>query len=198
MITLEKSFVSGVGGYSAAPHTFTQIKRTDKYAMYHRTRQDGRHFTYEVFKIQIKPKGTRIFQVVLEDDTEQYPSNSAFGHTAWEYRHLQWAETAYNNLIQTGSPREGFVIDPVAIDSDPEADTLLLNSTIVPITKLKHISLKLPTGEFSTKDLAEFNKTDYNNAAVFLRDSLQQGTIKFIKEERRALKGKPTKIYVKS
>lgn len=59
-------------------------------------------------------------------------------------------------------------------------------------------TLLFPVGEFSTTELAEFNKISYPNASVFLKASLEAGTIKFVKEERRNAKGKATKLYAKA
>jgi hypothetical protein len=84
MIKLEKTFVSGDGGFSNDPLTYTLVERTESAAVYERSRQ-GMIKDYEVFKIRVLEKGKKIFTKIVQEDTEQYPSSEQFGKTAWSY-----------------------------------------------------------------------------------------------------------------
>lgn len=168
MKKLDITFVSGDGGFSSDPLTYNQLKRTEKVALYQRSR-DGKVFDYEVFFIKVDPKGKKTFEQILEDDTEKYPSNEKFGHIAWSCSSRDRAEQLYKELCKR-------------IEQPEEEEKPIL----------------LPVGEFSTTELAEHNKVPYPIAAIFIRTSLESGAIKFIKEERRNVKGKATKIYAKA
>ena len=80
MIKLEKTFVSGDGGFSNDPLTYTLVERTESAAVYERSRQ-GMIKDYEVFKIRVLEKGKKIFTKIVQEDTEQYPSSEQFGKT---------------------------------------------------------------------------------------------------------------------
>ncbi len=59
------------------------------------------------------------------------------------------------------------------------------------------ITIIFPDSEFSCKDLADFNKSDYITASLSLKIALQNKNITFLREEMRnpTGKGKKTKIY---
>jgi hypothetical protein len=84
MKILETQFISGAGGYSSDPLTYTQVARNDNFAVYERSR-DGKVKDYEVFRIKVLKAGTCIFQQVLAEDEEQYATSSSFGKTAWSF-----------------------------------------------------------------------------------------------------------------
>lgn len=171
MIQLETTFVSGEGGFSQDPLTYTQLIRTDKVAIYERSR-DGKVKDYEVFFVKVDPKGKKIFNTVLEDDREKYPSNEQFGRIAWSFSSKGGALQRYEELCKKAE---------TPAEEEESVKELLF-----------------PVGEFSTTELAEFNKVPYPNASIFVKTSLEAGTIKFVKEERRNIKGKATKLYAKA
>lgn len=99
MIKLETTFVSGAGGFSSEPLTYKQVKRNEKAAIYERSRNEIIK-DYEVFLIKISPKGKQIFDTVLEDDTENYPSTNQFGHSAWSCLTLKAATDRFNRICE--------------------------------------------------------------------------------------------------
>lgn len=170
MITLEKQFVSGEGSFSQNPLTYTQLQRTDKVALYERSR-DGKVFDYEVFFIKIEPKGKKTFNQILEDDREHYPSHEQFGRIAWSLSTKDRALQRYKELCnKSEAPEEENSVKP----------------------------LLFPVGEFSTTELAEFNKISYPNASVFVKVSFEAGIIKFVRDEHRNARGKATRLYTKA
>jgi len=193
MIELEKEFKSGDGGFSANPLTYTQLKRNEKAAVYMRSR-DGKPFDFEVFLIKIKKKGTQIFQKILEDDTECYPSSSQFGRIAWSVSSQGLAMCRFQELTN------GNVDD--ATEETPEVE----DTPIKPIVKVnddnddakpyKGPDLSFPVGEFSTKQLAEHNKVQYPIAFLFRKEAERKGKIKFSRKQKADGRGKPTDIFV--
>jgi len=171
MIKLEKTFVSGEGGFSTDPLTYTQLARSETTAIYERSR-NGVPKDYEVFRIKILPKGTKVFQTVTEDDQEKYPGTSQFGFIAWSYNNRARAMKAYEDLTKEAA-------------GAAEEEAKPAKAVVVPV------------GEFSTIELAEKNGIQYATASIFMKDALSTNKIKFVREERRNVKGKPTKLYIK-
>lgn len=168
MIKLETTFVSGDGGFSTNPLTYTQLARTDKVAIYERAR-NGRAFDFEVFNIKVLPKGTKVFESITEDDQERYPGSSQFGFSAWTFVSRDRAMDRYNELVKES-----------------------LGET----TEKKE--LVIPVGEFTVGELAEKNSVDYARASLFVKTGVESKVIRFVREERRQAKGKPNKIYSKA
>ena len=54
---------------------------------------------------------------------------------------------------------------------------------------------KFPTGKFSTKELAALLNVTYTDAYIFIKNALKAKIIKDAGEERRAAKGKTTKVF---
>lgn len=169
MIELEKEFVSGDGGFSTDPLTYKQLMRTKTVALYERSR-DGVVKDYEVFNIKVDPKGKKIFDQVLEDDREKYPSSGVFGFSAWSFNSLGGAKARYELLVKESEA--------------PEAE--------------EKKDLLIPVGEFTVTELAEFNHVQYPTASLFVKESLEGQIIKFLREEQRNAKGKKSKIYTKA
>lgn len=163
MKLLEKIFVSGEGGYSQDPLTYTLVKRSNKAAIYKRS-LNGRVKDFEVFEIKIRPKGTKIFKKISEEDEELYPSASQFGFIAWSYKNLTAAENCFDEL----------------------------NKAVIQEAKAE---FAIPEEEFTTTELADKNNTNYIIASNFIKNNPDK--IKFVREERRNLKGKMTKIFSK-
>jgi len=174
MIKLEESFKSGVGGYSQDPLSYKQLKRTESVAIYQRFYSDGRAKDFEVFRIKVFPKGKTIFNSIpLSDDTEQYPSSGQFGVLAWSYNHIAAAINKFNELCQQADDKATAIAEQEAIE----------------ISQPNSVSL------FSTKDYAAQHDIEYLEASITIREAVSKGTMKFVKEERRASRGKPTKLY---
>ena len=171
MIKLETTFVSGEGGFSADPLTYKQLARTDTVAMYERSR-DGKVKDYEVFRIKILPKGTKVFQTITEDDQEKYPGSSQFGFIAWSFNNLSAATRRYEELNKEAAGAD---------EEEKPAKTIAV-----------------PVGEFTVGEFAEANHIPYANAFIIVKGAVENGSVKFLREERRQAKGKPSKIYAKA
>lgn len=177
MIELEKQFVSGEGGFSSDPLTYTQVQRTDKVALYVRGRGDSVK-DYEVFFIRIEPKGkvTKFPGGVVKvapDDKELYPSTGQWGRIAWSLPTLASAKLKFDELVKQSNLPE---------DEEESATA----------------ALTIPVGEFTVTELAKANKIEYPIASVFVRTQVELGAIKFLRKERRAAKGKESSIYAKA
>lgn len=171
MITLEKQFVSGVGGFSGTDVlTYTEIARQDNIAIYQRSR-DGKIKDYEVIRIHVKPKGFQIMNgKPLEDDTEMYPSTGQWGKQGWSYLNKGGAKAKMESLLTQ------------AIESDNE--------------EKKEITI--PVAEFTTNELATHNSIGYIEATAFIKEAITNGSIQFLKMERKNVKGKESKVYIKT
>jgi len=182
MIKLETTFVSGEGGFSTSPGplTYKQLARTDSVAVYQRFYADGRPKDFETFIIKVDPKGKEqkfpggVVKVV-EDDTEKYPSASQFGRIAWSFHNEGAAMDRFERLCKQADVAEAEENEP----SEPAK------------------AITVPIGEFSTKELAEANGIEYPVAFLWIKTALGETPpkIQFLREERRAAKGKPSKIY---
>lgn len=179
MIQIEVEFVSGDGGYSAPPGplTYKQIKRSEKVALYQRFYADGKPKDFEVFIIKVDPKG-KIQKFpggvtkTVEDDTEKYPATGQFGKIAWSLRDLNEANNRFDQLCkQADTPEE---------EEEESKD------------------LTIPLGEFTIGELAEKNSVNYATAFLFIKDAVEKKTVIFLREERRASKGKPSRIFAKA
>lgn len=175
MIKLEKQFKSGAG---AINRNYLQLARTDNVALYIRNPLEGErgHPEYEVFYIKVIPKGKRVKlpnkpEYFTADDEESYPCNTDFGRIAWSIPDKKKAFARYEELCNKSE-----------IPEEEEQE--------------QHESVIFPKGEWSTKELAEANKIEYPQAAVFLREAIAAGTIKLSRQERRNAKGKPTNLYI--
>ena len=196
MIKLEETFISGVGGFGADVLTYTQLMRTDTIAMYQRSR-NGRVKDIEVFVIKIIPKGFQVFNgKAAEDDTEMYCSTGNFSKTGWSFHGLmalQAATKKFNELnnksvkVEDESIVESDTVEKIESDHAPRRGRQPKVRT----------ALLIPVGEFSIKEMNELNKSEYQDSLFFINEQIAAGTIKFLREERRNAKGKPSRIFSK-
>lgn len=183
----------GLGQASAV--TLTQLKRTPTVALYQRTQKNGMAGGYEVFIVKIVKAGTpQLGGGVVEEDYEVYPRANSFGKTAWAPGSLGHAEKIYANLCQGLKPCD------VGEDSDEDDEGAETPETTEP--KAKRVKkelpvLTLPVTEFSVKELAEQNRVEYSVAYLNVKAWLEAKTVKLVRTERRAAKGKETSIYAK-
>jgi len=173
MIKLEETFVSGDGGFSSEPQTYTQLKRTNKAAIYQVSR-NNKIRGFEVFLIKIRPKGTQTFQKTAEDDEEKYPSTGTFGKSAWFTSTLDRAEARFKELMGE------VVIEEIDTPKEPSVKQAIAVPSI---------------GEFTVNDYADQHGMTYANAYLLIKEKLADGSIVFLREERRNLKGKLSKVY---
>jgi hypothetical protein len=204
MKTIEPVFAKNANG--CGKMTFTQVKKGTNPAgrnvyIYRRDRMNGDFFSYELFIAMVKKAGTYKVPtkkgqpqkyITYDEDFEQYPGASLFGRIGWEIKTLPWAEHRFQELTAT-------VID--VPDTDEEDD----DSEETPeSTEPKHRGrpkkvlpeFKIPEGEFSVKELAASNGTEYVTAYQFM----QQNTNLFVptRTERRAARGPETQLYKKA
>jgi len=169
MIQLEAQFTSGVDGFSANPLTYTQLARTQRAAIYERSR-DGKPKDYEVFIIKVDLKGKQIFQQVLEDDRERYPTASQFGFIAWSFNNKDVAFERFKELNEELNAPEESKVEKIIV---------------------------IPSGEFSVAQLADHNKVSYIEASAFVKENLDK-TIKFVRQfKKEGQRGKPANFYTK-
>jgi len=190
MIKLEETFTSGVGGFGADVLTYIQVIRSDKSAIYERSR-DGLVKDFEVIKIKVTPKGFQIFNgKPAEDDTEMYASTGSWGKSGWSFKNKGAAVAKFNDLNKDQSVNEDETdVNEIEVDE------------IVPVKTGKRgrqpkerFELTIPVGKFTTKELSELNKVEYQDAVFFINEVLDK-KIRFIGEERRNSRGKMSKIY---
>ena len=183
----------GLGQASAV--TLTQLKRTPTVALYQRTQKSGAPQGYEVFIVKIVKAGTpQLGGGVVEEDYEVYPRANSFGKTAWAPGSLGHAEKIYENLVKGLKPGD------VGEDDEGDDETPEAPETTEP--KAKRVKkelpvLTLPDKEFTVGELAELNKVEYPIAYQFTKAALEAKTVKFVRTERRNVKGKESSIYAK-
>ena len=196
MKLLETEFVSGVGGFSGADVlTYKQIIRSDKAAVYERSR-DGIIKDYETIVIKVNPKGFQIFSgTPLEDDTECYPSTGQWGKKGWSFKSKGAAIARFNdlsNIIHLGDiGNDEDEVTPTETEATPATPGRRGRAPKV------RVALNVPTGEFTVKELCELNKVEYQDGMFFINEQIEAGTIKFLREERRNAKGKPSRLFIK-
>ena len=150
MKLLEKTFVSGEGGYSSDPLTYILVDRTKDTAVYQRL-QNGKIKDYEVFNIKILAKGTKIFSKIIEEDEERYPATSQFGFSAWSYNNKLAALHRFKELNK----------DDVAIE--PKKEYILPNNEftvteVADLNKSNYISASNFIKECIAKKKVQFVK----------------------------------------
>lgn len=167
MKLLEKVFISGVGGFSSNPLTYTQIIRKNQFAVYERS-LNNKIKDWEVIYIKMVPKGTDLFGAISTEDTEFYPSTGQWGKHGFSFHGKYGKEAALNKF------------------------KLLTKEKHAPEIKS---DIKIPPKEFTTNGLAKLNNINYTNAAKFIKEQISLGKIKFLREENKNSKGKASKIY---
>lgn len=181
MIQLKPEYIDGCDGFGANRRIYTQVKRNKHVALYKRTIEaSGRIEGYEVFAVAVKPKGTKVYSAVLEDDEEQYATASQFGvHDAAFVMTMDRAEEYFKQFTENFEHK------------------LEKQETKAKGESVKH-ALTIPVKEFTVTDLAEANSVNYTSAFLFVKAEVEKGSIKFVREERRHIKGKATRIYTKA
>lgn len=194
--------------------TFTQVNKSvntrgKPVYIYRRTKMDGEFFSYEVFIPYLKKAGTYPLpgekSITYSDDMEIYPGASVFGRTAWEFRNLAATKAKFNELV-TGTIETSQDIIGESDDTTGENDIELTNSDNSNLAEVVNTPkyrgrqknerpvLQIPIGEFSTIELAKYNKVDYPAAALFIKEN-NNTQLKYVRSERRNSKGKETKLF---
>lgn len=179
-------------GWASNTRLLTQIKRSLHNAIYrvsdHKT---GKATGFEVFKIRILPKGTRIFDTVTTDDEEKYPTGEQFGHTAWYAASQSQAEKIFDTLEAEKHLGESTVNPSECVSPEPKTNS---DTAVHKNCSLKGISIKLPNGEFKMQDVAELNNMGKANVYVIVQEFIASGKVR---ETRRVSqgRGRPTVMY---
>jgi len=176
MIELPKQKEWSGDGYAGNPITLTQVKRNQHVALYGRSR-DGEPKGYEVFTIKRRRKGDPLPGGAVEpDDREVYPSAQQFGFSAWSFGNLKAAEKRFDELTTNKAQAVEDASAPAAPEGAKKA-------------------VEWPVGKFSTKELAAGFNVTYTDAYMMIKGALKDGTIELAGTERRAEKGKETKMF---
>jgi hypothetical protein len=215
MLTLEKESpvfetnanLTGIQSFSLIKSAITPGGK--RAYVYKRSRKDGGLFGFEVFvphilkagHVQKFPNGVT---KTMADDTEIYPSKTAFGKTAWFCVNERHAERRFNSLMNITidmtntnnpiSPEDVSTETPVQIENDNNNNTTPGRRGR---PKGARPVLVMPDGEFSITELAVKNKVEYTTAVVFLKDGEASGIVNRTRTERRNAKGKPTQLFRK-
>ena len=182
MIILEETFTSAAGGFAGEPLNYKQVIRSDKAAVYERSR-DSIIKDFETIKIRITPKGTvqkfpNGVTKVTEDDEEQYATTSLWGKFGFSFKNKQAAINKFNELNTAQAVKDD------EETNESETPTHSTTTFIFP-SQVK----------FSTKELAETNNCEYITASLWIKDAVKTGTIKSAGSERRASRGKETNLF---
>jgi hypothetical protein len=177
MITLPTEFTSGEGGYSQAPGPlkYICIARNKLVAIYQRFFVNGSPKDFETVIIRVIPKGTSIFNAPPSlDDEERYAVSSSWGKGGFSFPNKESAMIKFNELVLKGIAAQDEIDNPTV-----EAEMII------------------PVDFFTVGELAAENKIEYPEASIWVKSAIISGLIKFVREERRNAKGKPSKIYSK-
>jgi hypothetical protein len=177
MIILEETFTSAAGGFAGEPLNYKQVIRSDKAAVYERSR-DSIIKDFETIKIRITPKGTvqkfpNGVTKVTEDDEEQYATTSLWGKFGFSFKNKQAAINKFNELNTAQSVKDDGENEPT-------------NTTFI-----------FPRGSFSTREFADVNNILYPSASIYIKECIQNHSVKSMGSERRNIKGKPTNLFTK-
>ena len=160
MIKLPLEFTSGAGGFAAEPLDYKQVVRSDKAAVYQRSR-NGIVKDYEVFKIKVLKKGTQIFQKTVAEDEERYPSSTNFGFIAWS---ISGGPSAMNAAIAKFDDlnKEPIEKEAVVDDSVPKVPGKRGRK------RKERNDLVFPNSDFSMKDLLKLN-TSWSQPLAYIQ-----------------------------
>lgn len=184
----------------------TQLYREGDFAIFHKvgianlTRQKDVDVGFEVV-IVARHNGYELGGVKIEP-AETYPCSSQWGAMGWTYRTLMEAEQRFGKLINGEIKVTNNIVSFTDAKAE-ETESVAADAPKASVPSSVNIAnLNIPDGEFTTAQLAEFNKTDYTKAFLFIKDALNRGTVKFLrdesKEEREGRRGKPRKFFTKS
>ena len=188
MIKLEQTFTSGNGGFSGADVlTYTQVCRSDKAAVYERSR-NGIIKDWEAIKIRIVPSGTiqkfpnGVTKTTTEDE-EQYATTSLWGKIGFSFHGVSGKQAAINKFNKLNAMQ---AVKDEEETNEGETPTHSTTTFIFPSQT-----------KFSTKELAETNNCEYITASLWIKESVKSGVIKSAGQERRQAKGKLTNLFEK-
>jgi hypothetical protein len=147
---------------------FRQIWREGDFAVFHKVAMEGnihpttydagfetvvvsRHDGYEIAGNKVEP-------------AECYPSNELWGDKGWTYKTLHEAQIKFE--ILTGKRQA--TIKPIPVLELPDPNEV--KRTRRPRNEI--VMLNIPAGEFTTKELAEYNKVEYSASFLWIKDEV--------------------------
>lgn len=172
MKMLEKTFQASNDGNEI--HTYTQLKRTDKVAMYKRERVSGKVYGYEVFEIKTIKKGAKLPNgKVEEEDREAYPGGKSFGKKNSYFCNSEHrAEVRYEEVVES--------IDSRQQNNDEDNE-----------------DFQFPDGNFTINDLCELNPS-YGKPNIYadIQKMIKDGLVKKVGEMSNSSgRGKKMIVY---
>lgn len=193
---IEKEFTSN--GFR---HTL--IRRDGDIAIYHKVGEKNaihtRTFDAGFETVMITRHNGYELGGVKIDPAEVYPSASQWGTRGWTYKTLLEADHKFNTLMGKSIN----VTDEIPSDDDEEVTEDETPQSISPRIgsgrgrkKVDRPALKYPDGEFSIKELAELNKTEYPITAIVVKEAIEAGTV--VLSAKRKVgngRGKKTNFY---
>lgn len=190
MKTLEIEFTSGEGGFSTTPLTYKQIVRNQDFAIYERT-LNGKIRDYELIKIKVQLKGHQIFQKIVDEDTEVYPSSSQWGHFGWTYNDKSIAMSEFK--IRCNPPTQSQPLKP-------QAEEIKVKGKRGRPKMYNRTQVVLPQGfDFTMADLLIKN-SEYTQPSMYqeVKKMLELNVIKVVGTvKREGMRGKPALMYKK-
>ncbi|MDO8609276.1 MAG: hypothetical protein Q7R95_01890 [bacterium] len=169
---------------------FKKVFREDNLCIYSMAKGE-KIISFEAFLTKVNP-AYEISGVTI-GASENFPSDSQVGvsHTAFSCDSL---EKAHERLAQIKQRRFNLDNPEIKVEKPIYDGPKRTRGR----KKGPEVIYNIPDNkDFSVKDLAEFNNISYANAFVFIQSSLEKGIIKFERDERRASRGKTTRIFKK-
>lgn len=192
MKQLKAQFISGEGGFSANPLTYTQITRNENYAIYQRSR-DGVVKDYEVFKIRKFKQGQVNWGKTYQEDEEDYAVTSSFGKSAWSFGNLTSAQNKFNDLTNGAA-----VVDETIESYDSESPTVASEGKRGRTAKVRAPITYPSTPTWSVKDILTIN-LDYDQPTIslFLKKQIQDKKVALVGhvEKAEGQRGKAPNLY---
>ena len=185
MIILEKTFTSAAGGFAGDPLNYKQLIRSDKAAVYERSRH-GIVKDYETVKIRIVHSGTvqkfpNGVTKITEEDEEIYATTSLWGKIGWSFHGLGGKQAAINKFNELNTTQ--------AVKDEEESNEIEVTNS--------NTTFMFPVGKFSTREFADSNHIEYITASLFIKEQVTAGSVKSVGSERRNVKGKATNLFEK-
>ncbi len=170
MKKLQKSFTMNAD--KMGNNLFTQIKRDNNVAIYHRTSPTSNFQSFEVFTIKTIEKGSPLPNGKFVEETyESYPGHASFGKTAYECIDLFHAEERFDQLL----------IKVKLLNSAKEESKL----TGIPIKRGRRpsankISVPIPTDAFTMKSLIQLTNLSQPFLYLTIKQWIANGKVKIL------------------
>lgn len=175
---------------------FRQIRRDGDIAIFHKEAMANRHPLpfdggFEVVVIT-RHEQYQLGDAIIEAG-ESYPSPEQWGYRGWSYNYLNLAFKKYESLLNKPIESMGEDVSPA-----PEEDEVVEIKSELTSSKSSELFLQFPSGQFTAKELAEYNHMDYNSASVFIRHELEKSITKSgQRPQPEGKRGKPSTLYTK-